>query len=421
MASGGWTQARRPRRWPRVAVAALAVLAVVLIAVLVAALRSPTFTATATAVASPAEVAGTAVGLAATVPVRAAAARAAGLPDDAAGDVDVTASGAGLVTVVARRGTAGEAGALAGATTTALADALDRLDAQRLAADLAPVGAELAALTTTLRATPLGDPARGPLEQRYAALSTALAQRTAAPAPRLLPDGDPVVAAGRSPVAEVLPAVVALAVLPGVAAGAAGVAGGLRGERAARARRDRTLALARVDGPHAVLHPGDDVPAVLTRLYADVVRGRGPVLVFQLADPRARDLGRDVVEAARITGDHLPLRDLTPDRRNDRPPVPDDLGEPAVWALRRPRADAEALDRVRHAGVRAALVAVDTRRALPARLADTVSALEGAAVAVRGVVVWRGRFPRAQTPPPAGGDLAVAAAGDAPPHAARTP
>ncbi|GLZ48467.1 hypothetical protein Acsp06_46520 [Actinomycetospora sp. NBRC 106375] len=406
MASGGWTGAPTPRHARWWVTGALGV--VVLVGVLVLVLRSPTFRATATAVATPADVAGTVVGLAATVPVRSAAARDAGVDTDRAPDVDVTASTAGIVTVAAPGDSPEQARDLARATVVALADTQGRLDTARLRADLAPLDGQMLELTTALRATPLGDPARGPLEQRYAALATAVAERTAAPVPRLLPDGDPVVTTERPPWVEVLLTVLAVAALVGVGLL---VARALRGERAARARRERTLALARVDGPHAVVHPGDDVPAVLTRLYADVVRGRGPVLVFQLADPRARDVGRDLVEAARITGDVLPRRDLTADGRH---PVPDDRDEPAVYTLRRPRPDDDALGRVLAVGVRSALVAVDTRRALPARLADTVSALEGAAVGVRGVVVWRGRFPRAQTPPTTR-DAATVAGGAPPP------
>ncbi|MEJ2888040.1 hypothetical protein [Actinomycetospora aeridis] len=395
MPGAEWVDALRARRWW---VAGVLVLALV-VGALIVVLRSPTFTATATAVGTPVEAARTAVGLAATTPVRTAVATAGGVPvDDVADDVEVTASDAGIVTVLARADAPERARALAGAMTAALADALARVDAAALRAAVGPLETQLQDLTATLVATPLGDPARGPLEQRYAALTSAVAERTAAPAPRLLPDGDPVVTAARSPLAEALLAALAVLVLAGVGAL---VARGLGGERAARARRDRTLALARVDGPHAVLHPGDDAPAVLTRLYADVVRGRGPVLVFQLADPRARDLARDVVEAARITGDVLPLRDLTPDTR---PPPPDDRAEPAVYALRRHRVDEDALARIREVGVRAALVVVDTRRALPARLSDAVSVLGGRAVEVRGVVVWRGRFPRAHTPRTSGPD-----------------
>ncbi|MFC5141914.1 hypothetical protein ACFPK1_27020 [Actinomycetospora rhizophila] len=376
MPRGGWVAA------------ALAV--ALLVAALVALLRSPTVTATATAVGTPAGAARSAVALAATTPVQVAIAAAGGIGTDEVADaVEVGASDAGIVTVVARGRSPEQARALAGAATGALAEALARVDAAGLRAATAPLDDQLRDTGTRLLATPLGDPARALLEQRYAALTTEIAGRTAAPAPRLLPDGDPVVATERSPLAEALLAALAVLLLAAVATL---VARGLRGERAARARRDRTLALARVDGPHAVLHPGDDVPAVLTRLYTDVVRGRGPVLVLQLAGPRARDLGRDLVEAARITGDVLPLRDLTPDVR--RPP-PDDRDAPAVHSLRRPRADDDALARIREVGVRAALVAVDTRRGPPTRLADAVSVLEGRAVEVRGVVVWRGRFPRA--------------------------
>lgn len=395
-----WSDTLRARRW-WIAVVAV----VVLVGVLLLVLRSPGYRATATAVAAvaphpgpatvtPTEIARTAVALAATPPVRAAAAASAGV-DAGEIDVEVTASDAGIVTVAASGSTPERSGTLAGATVGALADTLARLDAAALRATLAPLESQLQDLTAALRATPLGDPGRPPLEGRYAALATVIAERTAAPAPRLLPDGEPVVVAERSPLAEVLLAVLALAVLAAVATL---VARGPARERVARARRDRTLALARVDGPHAVLHPGDDVPAVLTRLYADVLRGRGPVLVFQLAAPTARDLGRDLVEAARITGDVLPLRDLS---ASTPPPVPDDRDEPAIYALRRTRLDGAALGRVRDVGARAAVVAVDTRRAAPARLADTVSLLDGVAVEVRGVVVWRGRFPRAHTPPPA--------------------
>ncbi|TDQ48915.1 hypothetical protein EV188_11185 [Actinomycetospora succinea] len=386
MPRGDRISALRVRWWWLVALA-------LVVAALVVLLRSPTSRATATAVGTPVEAARTAVGLAGTTPVQTAVAVAGGIaPDDVADAVEVAASDAGIVTVVAHGASPEQARALAEAMTRALAEALIRVDAAGLRAATDPLDDQLRETGTTLLATPLGDPARALLEQRYAALTTEIAERTAAPAPRLLPDGDPVVTAERSPLAEALLAALAVLVLAVVATLAAR---GLGGERAARARRDRTLALARVDGPHAVVHPGDDVPAVLTRLYADVVRGRGPVLVLQLAGPRVRDLGRDLVEAARITGDVLPLRDLTPEVRL---PPPDDRDAPAVHSLRRPRADEDALARIREVGVRAALVAVDTRRGPPTRLADAVSVLEGRAVEVRGVVVWRGRFPRPTTP-----------------------
>lgn len=376
-----------PRRWW----VAAAVVPALVAATAVVLLRSPTSVATATAVGTPADAARTAVALAGTTPVQADVAGAGGIAVDAVADaVEVGASDAGIVTVVAHGGSPEQARALAGAMTTALAAALTRVDAAGLRAAVEPLEDQLREVGTTLLATPLGDPSRAQLEQRYAALTGEIAERTAAPSPRLLPDGEPVVTAERSPLAEALLAALAVLLLAGVALL---VARGLGGERAARARRDRTLALARVDGPHAVLHAGDDVPAVLTRLYADVVRGTGPVLVLQLGDPRARDLGRDLVEAARITGDVLPLRDLTPDVR---PPPPDDRDAPAVHSLRRRRADEDALARIREVGVRAALVAVDTRRGPPTRLADAVSVLEDRAVDVRGVVVWRGRFPRSR-------------------------
>jgi hypothetical protein len=101
-----------------------------------------------------------------------------------------------------------------------------------------------------------------------------------------------------------------------------------------------------------------------------------------------------------LTGDALAHHDLTAARVDVR----EDPTVPRVVSLRRPRADDAARDLVHRDGVRAALVAVDTRRAVPARLADAVSVLDGLAVEVRGVVVWRGRFPRAQGPsvPPPG-------------------
>ena len=396
---GEWSDALRARPWWIAAVVGLAVVVGALLLVL----RSPTFTATATAVVAvqpvagrpgptPGEVARSAVALAATPGVRATAADAARVPPGRAGDVEVGASDAGIVTVVADDREPQEASRLAGATAAALGEALARIDDEALRAELAPLVAQLADLTATLRATPFGDPVRSAFEQRYAALAGAIADRTADPSPRLLPDGEPVVTTVRTPLAEVLLAALAVLVLA-VVGGL--VARGPGGEHRGRARRDRTLALARVEGPHAVLHPGDDVPAVLTRLYADVVRGRGAVLVLQLAGPGARDLGRDLVEAARITGDDLPHQDLTAGLSDAR----EDPTAPRVVSLRRPRADDATRDLVHRDGVRAALVAVDTRRAVPARPADAVSVLDGLAVEVRGVVVWRGRFPRARNPP----------------------
>lgn len=402
-----WGDVLRARRWW---VAAVVVLALIL-GVLVAVLRSPTVTATETAVVavqpvagraatSPAEVASSVVGLAATGPVLDAAAAGAGVTrDEARDDVTVTAGEAGVVTVTATGGAGDVAARLASSTTDALAAALVRSGDAALQEALGPLQQQLQELTGGLQAIPLGDPRRTALEQNYGAVAGVIADRTAAPAPRLLPDGAPVVSTGRAPLADALIAVVAVLVLAAIAAAVA---------RRRPVRRDPALRLARVDGPHTVLYPGDDAPAVLTRLYSTAVRGRGPVLVLQLSDPAAHDVGRDLVGAAEIMGDRVEHVDVTPGARVTPAPPPAE-GAPrrrgrasvlTVSSLRRDRVDGVAVGILRERGVRAALVAVDTHRALPARLADAVSTLDGLAIEVRGVVVWRGRLPLAPAPAP---------------------
>ncbi len=396
---------RAHRRW----VAAVVVLAV-LVGVLVAVLRSAAATATETAVVavqpvagraatSPDDIAGAVVALAGTGPVLDAAAAGAGVTrDEARDDVDVTAGGAGIVTVTATGGSGEVATRLASATTEALAASLVRSNDAALQEALRPLQQQLQDLSVQLQAVPLGDPRRAAVEQNYGAVAGVIADRTAAPAPRLLPDGEPVLSTGHSPLAEALAAAAAVLVL-----------GALAGFIARRrpVRRDPAPAMAHVEGPHAVLHPGDDAPAVLTRLYADAVRGRGPVLVLQLSDPAARDLGGDLVGAAEIVGDRVEHTDLTPGGRGTPAPPPASDGARrrgrastvSISSLRRARVDGVAVGILRERQVRAALIAVDTRRALPARLADTVSTLEGLAVEVRGVVVWRGRLPLAEARP----------------------
>lgn len=382
----------------------------VLVGVLVSVAGSPTSTATQTAVVavqpvagrvatSPAEVATVVVGLAETGPVLDAAAAGAGVSRDAAqDDVEVAAAGAGIVTVTADGASNELAAGLATSTTDALAAALVRSTDRALQQSLGPLGRQLQELSTALQAVPLGDPRRASLEQNYGAIAGVIADRTAAPAPRLLPDGAPIVSASRAPLGEAVLVVLAVGVLAAVAAGAWRLA-----QRPAR--RDPDVTLAGVDGPYAVLHPGDDAPAVLTRLYADAVRGDGPVLVLQLSDPGALDVGRELVGSAEIMGDRVEHTDLTPGvPRDPAPPSATGTGRRtrtslALSSLRRPRVDGTAVGTLRASGVHAAVVAVDTHRALSARLADAVYTLEGLGVELRGVVVWRGRFPDAPPPP----------------------
>lgn len=400
----------RVRQWWIAAVVVLGVIAGVLVGVV----GSPTVTATETALVvvqpvtgrtatDPDDVASSVVGLAETAPVLDVAATGAGVPrDQARDDVDVTSGGAGIVTVTASAETPEMAARLATTTTDALAVALVRSSDVALQEALRPLQEQQQTLSVALQALPLGDPRRASIEQNYGAVSGVIADRTAAPAARLLPDGAPVLASGRSWVAGALAAIAAIVVLAGIVGAAAWIA------RRRTARRDPAPAGTRVDGPQAVIHPGDDAPAVLTRLYADAVRGRGPVLVLQLSDTGAIDLGRELVGAAEIVGERVERTDLTPGASVIPPPPPPPggprrrgrAGTVSISSLRCARVDGTVVGILRERQVRAAIVAVDTHRPVRTRLADAVSTLEGLAVEVRGVVVWRGRFPTTPQPAP---------------------
>jgi len=135
------------------------------------------------------------------------------------------------------------------------------------------------------------------------------------------------------------------------------------------------------------------------------VRGRGPVLVLQLSDAGVIDLGRELVGAAEIVGERVEHADLTPGA-SVAPPPPGGprrrgrAGTVSISSLRCARVDGTVVGILRERQVRAAIIAVDTHRPVRTRLADAVSTLEGLAVEVRGVVVWRGRFPAALPPGP---------------------
>ena len=148
--------------------------------------------------------------------------------------------------------------------------------------------------------------------------------------------------------------------------------------------------------PVAVLRARDDAAAVLTRLYAAVVRGRGDVHVVQLTPASACDLGAELAVAARIVGDRPRHRAITPAAPGpgvtDRPGAP--VADPTVTvsSLRRPRIDGPALRLLREA--RAAVVVADTARSRRRSVVDALEMLDGLGVDVRGLVVWRGRIPR---------------------------
>ena len=168
------------------------------------------------------------------------------------------------------------------------------------------------------------------------------------------------------------------------------VPAGPAGGRFVAPRRGRVKALLEVlDVPGAVVRPRDDVAAVLTRFYADAVRAHDAVHIVQLTDAARADVGVELHAAGHIVGDARPYRDLTAD------PAAEGAASHGrgLHGLRRPRVDGIAVKALR--GASSAVLVVDARRGRPAAVADAAAMLDGLGVAVRGVVVWKGRIPRA--------------------------
>ena len=167
------------------------------------------------------------------------------------------------------------------------------------------------------------------------------------------------------------------------------VPAGPAGGRFLAPRRGRVRALLEVlDVPGAVVRPRDDVAAVLTRFYSDAVRAHDAVHIVQLTDAARADVGVELHAAGHIVGDARPYRDLTAEAA----PEGAAAGR-GLHSLRRPRVDGLAVKALR--GGSSAVLVVDTRRSRPAAVADAAAMLDGLGVAVRGVVVWKGRIPRA--------------------------
>lgn len=169
-------------------------------------------------------------------------------------------------------------------------------------------------------------------------------------------------------------------------------------------RRGMRRLVAQVPAPYSVVGDGEDVPALLTRLYAMVVRdhwggGEGDTThVVQLTPWWVCDLGFELVSAGRILG-HAPVHgDLTPELPVD-PPEPESpfaagtgVPTPTLLSLRHPVVD----DRVRTAlgdASRVVLVA-DTARTDRRTVQGSVAALRDLGTVVAGLVVYRGRIPR---------------------------
>ncbi len=159
-------------------------------------------------------------------------------------------------------------------------------------------------------------------------------------------------------------------------------------------RRGRAKALLGVlDVPGAVVRRRDDVAAVLTRFFADAVRAHDAVHVVQLTDESRADVGVELHAAGHIVGDARPYQDLATAATTDTTGTSAGAPGPGLHGLRRPRVDGVAVKALR--GASSAVLVVDTRRSRAADVADAAAMLDGLGVAVRGVVVWRGRIPRA--------------------------
>lgn len=149
--------------------------------------------------------------------------------------------------------------------------------------------------------------------------------------------------------------------------------------------------------PTVPVRPDDDVPGVLTALWADALRGLPTVHVLQLTDPAACDLAVELVLAAELAGDAVGYEDATPDALAPEPdavsarfpPLP--LPASTVVAVRRPRLDGAVVRVLREA--EAAVLVVDRTTPRAVRR-DAVGKLAGLGVELRGLVSWRGRVPR---------------------------
>lgn len=159
-----------------------------------------------------------------------------------------------------------------------------------------------------------------------------------------------------------------------------------------------------VPAPYSLVGDGEDVPALLTRMYAMVVRdhwGGGDsdtTHVVQLTPWYSCDMGFELVSAGRILG-HAPVHgDITPDVPVD-PPEPDDPADapvgaptPTIFSLRHPSVDASVRSALADAD--RVIVVADTSRSDRRTVQDTVAALSELGVVVAGLVVFRGRIPR---------------------------
>jgi hypothetical protein len=312
------------------------------------------------------------------------AAVAAGLRVTPADDADAAA--AGQVDVVVDAPSADAAGRIAAAAVDVLGAELRQADTDTLRVALGPASLRMQDLANQLRALAPDDPRRAELRARYGAIADEIAERTATPAPRLVPGAAPALAPDRRPTAAAAAAVAALAALV-LAVPAALVVVRLRRPAATDPAHDLT---ALVPGMRAFLVWTDDAPAVLTRFWVGAVRGQGPVLVLQLGDRDRLDLAGELVAAGRLIGDAVVLRDLTPGA-----PAPAPISGRAlvVSALRTPTVDGAALAVAQFAAP-AVVLAVDTVRTDRAAVEKALAALRALGREVRGIVVWRGRLPR---------------------------
>ena len=389
----GHLAAVRLRRYP----IALAAGAVALAVLAMGLMTPPTYAADATVRvdvpssdgAPPAEAATfaaqTVIGLAATPDVRITAASGSGLgltAADAAARTTVTQTEVpGFLTVRATGPTARDAQALADATVVALRA---RLAGDRTAA-VASATAPLRDRLARLDATPLAPdtPERAAAEQQRAALVEAITNAEATPAPNLLAAPADAVAGPVSPTPwrdALLALVVALIV----------VAEGVVVVRALRGRLSEAEPAAQITRliglPAAEADRGPDPATALAPLYRAHLRTapETPLVVVQLGRPRARDLARDLADAATLAGDAVELRDAGNACA---------AGVRAVLRLRGRRLDADLVACARDAAGPVVL-AVDTVSTGLRRLRSDVLALRAVGIPVAAVVVWRGSPPR---------------------------
>lgn len=225
-------------------------------------------------------------------------------------------------------------------------------------------------------------------------------------APALSPSVAPAPAPSAAPAPVVRPAA---PVVPGTSDSAAALErAGLVGlhplTREQPVRGGTRRLVAQVPAPYSVVGDGEDVPALLTRMYAMVVRdhwggGEGDTThVVQLTPWWVCDLGFELVNAGRILG-HAPVHgDVTPDLPVD-PPEPESpfaaaagVPTPTLLSLRHPVVD----DRARAAlgDASRVIVVADTARSDRRTIQGSMAALGDLGTVVAGLVVYRGRIPR---------------------------